>query len=77
MMRNMSFGEGFASLSLDMDCVIHEEIKEESSNNQTNSSNNLADHKHNVNELFKQPSNCDSNLSESQNFAFGTIQSKQ
>ena len=39
-MRNMSFGEGFASLSLDLDCVIHEEIKEESSNNQTNSSIN-------------------------------------
>lgn len=52
-MRNMSFGEGFASLSLDMDCVIYEEIKEESSNNQTNSSNNLPDIKQSASNIFK------------------------
>jgi hypothetical protein len=39
-MKNMSFNEGFAQLSLDLDCVIHEEIKEESSNNNTTSSDN-------------------------------------
>ena len=60
-MRNMSFGEGFASLSLDLDCVIHEEIKEESSNNQTNSS--MANKKNMLN-------NKDTNHSVSQSLNF-------
>ena len=74
----MSFGEGFASLSLDLDCVIHEEIKEESSNNQTNSSNNVPDNRNWANnDIFKHQSNGESSMSSSsQNFVFGTIQSK-
>lgn len=59
----MSFGEGFASLSLDLDCVIHEEIKEESSNNQTNSSNNAPDKHWAGNDIFKQVSGGESSMS--------------